>query len=162
LDDWRRILILSAGGALGVNARFWLGVAMDRRAGPRFPWATFAINVSGSFAIGVAAVLLAHRWPHPLVRLFVVTGFLGGYTTFSAFAFESLTIWERGDRGLSLANVFGSVASGLAAVALGVALARGLVAGPPAPPEDPATGAGLNPEDDTDDRSRDDRLARGD
>jgi CrcB protein len=127
MGTWDRVLVLSIGGALGVNARYWVGVGMGRWTGPRFPWSTVAVNVSGSFAIGVAAVLLAHRWPHPMARLFVVTGFLGGYTTFSAFAFESLTLWERGDRGLSAANSIGSVAAGLAAVALGVALGRWLV-----------------------------------
>jgi len=127
LDTWSRVLILSAGGALGVNARYWLGVAMARSASPRFPWATVAINVSGSFAIGLGAVVLAARWPGPLPRLFVVTGFLGGYTTFSSFAFESLALWERGDRALSAANTLGSVAAGLAAVVLGVALGRALI-----------------------------------
>jgi len=127
LDVLARVLVLSAGGALGVNARYWLGVLMARWTGPRFPWATVAINVSGSFAIGIGAVALAARWPGPMARLFVVTGFLGGYTTFSSFAFESLTLWERGDRALSTANTFGSVAAGLAAVVLGVAAGRAIV-----------------------------------
>lgn len=127
MDVPARILVLSLGGALGVNARYWLGVLMGRWAGPRFPWATVAINVSGSFAIGLGAVVLAARWPGVSARLFVVTGFLGGYTTFSTFAFESLTLWERGDRALSAANTFGSVAAGLAAVVLGVALGRAIV-----------------------------------
>jgi len=126
-DAWARILVLSAGGALGVNARYWLGVLASRWVGPRFPWATVAINVSGSFAIGLGSVALAARWPHPLARLFLLVGFLGGYTTFSSFTFESLALWERGDKGLAVANTAGSVAAGLAAVALGVALGRGLV-----------------------------------
>jgi CrcB protein len=126
MGTWDRVLVLTAGGALGVNARYWLGLWIAHRTGPRFPWSTVAINASGSFAIGIAAVLLAHRWPHPLVRLFLMTGFLGGYTTFSAFAFESLAMWERGDRGLSIANSIGSVAVGLAAVAIGVELGRAL------------------------------------
>lgn len=119
-----RVLVLSVGGALGVNARYWLGVAMGRWAGDRFPWATVTINVTGSFAVGFLAVALSRVWPHPLGRLFVVTGFLGGYTTFSSFALESLILWETGQRRLAVANTVGSVAVGLAAVALGVALAR--------------------------------------
>ncbi len=130
MDVWNRMLVLSIGGALGVNARYWLSVALTRWTGPRFPWATFAINVTGSFAIGVLAVVLAHRWPHPLGRLFIVVGFLGGYTTFSSFAFESFTLWEKGDRGLSLANTFGSVVAGTAAVVVGVAVGRALVGSP--------------------------------
>jgi CrcB protein len=131
MDAWSRVLVLSMGGALGVNARYWLGVLMDRWAGPRFPWATVTINVTGSFAIGFLAVILAHHWPHPLGRMFLVTGFLGGYTTFSSFTYESLKLWEDGERRLSAANTVGSVAAGLAAVALGVMLARGAI-GPPA------------------------------
>jgi CrcB protein len=123
--------VLSLGGALGVNARFWLGVWMNRWTSPAFPWATFTINVSGSFAIGLLAEGLTHWLPHPNVRLLVVVGFLGGYTTFSTFSFDTLTLWERGEAGLSLANGAGSVLAGLLAVGLGVALARGLTV--PAP-----------------------------
>jgi CrcB protein len=123
-------VVLSIGGALGVNARYWLGVLMARWTGPHFPWATVLINVSGSFAIGFLAVILAYHWPHPLGRLFIVTGFLGGYTTFSSFTFESLKLWEDGEKGLSLANTFGSVAAGLLAVVLGVALGRALIGSP--------------------------------
>jgi CrcB protein len=124
MDALLRVLVLSVGGALGVNARYWLGVAMGRWTGERLPWATVTINVSGSFAIGFLAVALARLWPHPLARLFVLTGFLGGYTTFSSFTLESLTLWDEGQRRLAAANTVGSVAAGLAAVALGVALAH--------------------------------------
>ena len=127
MEGLSRVVVLSIGGALGVNVRYWLGVLIARWTGPRFPWSTVAINVSGSFAIGLGAVVLAHRWPDPLARLFVLTGFLGGYTTFSAFAFESLAMWERGDRGLAAANAIGSLAAGLVAVALGVAAGRAIV-----------------------------------
>ena len=142
MDAWSRILVLSIGGALGVNARYWSGVLASRWVGPWFPWATVLINVSGSFAIGFGAVVLAARWPHPLIRLALVVGFLGGYTTFSAFTFESLALWERGDRGLAAANTAGSVAAGLAAVALGVALGRTLVGPAGGPVEDARPVAG--------------------
>jgi CrcB protein len=114
------------GGALGVNARYWLGVWMSRWVSPSFPWATFTINVSGSFAIGFLSVALDRWLPHPNVRLLVLVGFLGGYTTFSTFSFDSMTLWERGEAGLSLANMVGSVAAGLVAVGLGLRLARAL------------------------------------
>ena len=127
MDAWSRVLVLSLGGALGVNARYWLGLGMTRWLGPGFPWSTIAVNLTGSFAIGVLAVLLAHQWPHPLLRLFLLTGFLGGYTTFSAFTYESFKLWEEGHPRLSVANTIGSVAAGLVAVALGVALARAWV-----------------------------------
>ena len=124
VSAWSQILALSVGGALGVNARFWLGEWMGRWVSGPFPWATVTINVTGSFAIGFLAVILAHHWPYPLGRLFVVTGFLGGYTTFSSFSFESLKLWEDGRKGLAAVNSLGSVLLGLVAVILGVALAR--------------------------------------
>ena len=132
LDAAKQVLVLTVGGALGVNARYWLGLLATRRLGSAFPWATVLINVSGSFAIGFGAAALAARWPHPLVRLFALTGFLGGYTTFSAYMFESFTLWERGDRSQAAGNVLGSVAAGLLAVTLGVAVGRWL-----APPTTP-------------------------
>jgi CrcB protein len=75
------------------------------------------VNPSGAFAAGFASAALFARWPHPHLRLFVVAGFLGGYTTFSAFALESLTLWERGAFGRGLAYVLGTLAAGLLAVA---------------------------------------------
>ena len=127
MEPWVRVVVLSLGGALGVNARYWLGVWMNRWASSQFPWATFTINVSGSFAIGFLTIVLARWLPHPYFRLMLLVGFLGGYTTFSTFAFDSLTLLERGETGRSLAYLGGSVASGLAAVALGVVLARALI-----------------------------------
>lgn len=127
MEGWIRVAVLSLGGALGVNARYWLGVWMSRWANPQFPWATFTINVSGSFAIGFLTMALGRWLPDANVRLLVVVGFLGGYTTFSTFAYDSLTLWERGEVSLSLANLLGSVLAGFAAVALGVLVARTVV-----------------------------------
>ena len=103
MERWYQVAVLSAGGVLGVNARYWLGIVINRWVGVQFPWATFTINVSGSFAIGLLSVLLARWLPHPQVRLLVVVGFLGGYTTFSSFSFESLALGERGELGLCIA-----------------------------------------------------------
>ena len=120
MDVASRILVLTVAGACGVNVRYWLGLLVTRWLGNHFPWATVVINVSGSFAIGFGAVLLADRWPHPLVRIGALTGFLGGYTTFSSAMFETFTLWERGDRSLAVGNLIGSMAAGMVAVALGV------------------------------------------
>ncbi len=117
-----RIAVLSLGGILGVNARYWLGVLISRWAASH--WATFVINVSGSFAIGFLSMAMARWLPHPHARLAVLTGFLGGYTTFSTFAFESVTLWERGESFTALANVIGSVVLGVLAAFLGIVLAR--------------------------------------
>jgi CrcB protein len=127
VEGWQQVALLSVGGSLGVNARYWLGVAITRRVGPQFPWATLTINVSGSFAIGLLTVLLARWLPHPNMRLLVVVGFLGGYTTFSSYSAEALVLWERGERALCVGYVAGSVGAGLAAVVLGTVLGRGLI-----------------------------------
>jgi fluoride exporter len=127
VDPWIRVILLSAGGALGTNARYWLGVWMSRWVSPDFPWATFTINVSGSFAIGFLTMALARWLPHPYIRLLVLIGFLGGYTTFSTFEFDALTLWDRGETRQSFYYTAGSVASGFAAVALGVSLARHII-----------------------------------
>jgi CrcB protein len=134
VEPWVRVIALSAGGALGVNARYWLGSWMSRWASPQFPWATFTINVSGSFAIGLLTVVLARWSSHSHLRLLVLVGFLGGYTTFSTFALESLTLWERGEAGLAVANLVGSVAAAFVAVVLGAGLARGLMLPAPGRP----------------------------
>jgi fluoride exporter len=126
VETWTKVLVLSIGGTLGVNARYWLGAWINRWASPQFPWATVAINVSGSFLIGFLAVALSRWMPHPNVRLLVITGFLGGYTTFSTFENDALTLWERGERILMAANLIGSVAIGFGAVLMGTVLARGL------------------------------------
>jgi fluoride exporter len=124
VETWYRIVVLSVGGSLGVNARYWLGVAITRWVGTRFPWATFSINVSGSFAIGLLTMLLSRWLPHPHARLLVVVGFLGGYTTFSSFSLEAMTLWERGETWSCLGYLLGSVVAGLAAVVLGAAVGR--------------------------------------
>jgi fluoride exporter len=126
MDKLTQVVALSIGGVIGVNARHWLGVWVNRWASSTFPWPTLLINVSGSFAIGFVSMLLARWFPHPNYRLFAVTGILGGYTTYSSFAFESFVLWERGDRGLSVGYTAATVAAGFVAVVLGVALARTL------------------------------------
>jgi CrcB protein len=135
METWLKLGALSVGGSFGVNARYWLGVWINRWASPQFPWATFAINVSGSFLIGVLTIVLTRWMPHPNLRLLVITGFLGGYTTFSTFEFESATLWERGEPRLVVVNMVGSVVAGFVAVLLGIALARAITlpaAGPSA------------------------------
>ena len=131
LNPALRVLALSIGGALGVNARYWLGLGIDRIVGARFPWGTLAINASGSFAIGLVATCLASRPAQHPWRLVAIAGFLGGYTTFSAFALETYRLGESGSAGRSVAYVAASVAAGIAAVALGISLGRALAPSAP-------------------------------
>jgi fluoride exporter len=126
VETWYRVMVMSVGGVLGVNARYWLGIVITRWTGPPFPWATFTINVTGSFAIGLLSIFLDRWLPNPHARLLVVVGFLGGYTTFSSYSFESMKLWERGEHRLCLTYMMGGVAAGFAAVVLGTSLGRGL------------------------------------
>lgn len=120
-----RYLIVGAGGSLGAVARYAAGAWVAALGGSdpsAFPWTTLAVNVTGSFAIGVFLALFASRRWSDGARLFVAVGFLGGYTTFSTFAWEFLGLLRGGETDLALAYVAASVALGFAAVALGVGL----------------------------------------
>ena len=119
------ILALSAGGVLGVNARYWLGFWFSRWVTHPFPWATFVINVSGSFAIGFLTLTLARWLPHPNARLFLLVGFLGGYTHVLDLRVRlAHPLGARRGAAWSLANLIGSTVAGFLAVGLGVGLAR--------------------------------------
>ena len=111
-----------AGGGTGALARYALGTAIMARFSGRFPLGTLAINVTGSFMIGLLMTLLATR--NPNWRLLLVTGFLGGYTTFSSFEWETFQAMHDSGYVIGLLNIVGSVALGYAAVWLGVVLAR--------------------------------------
>lgn len=124
-NAWTKIAILSIGGALGVNARYWQAVWMARWASPAFPWPTFTINAAGSFLIGLSSAVLAHRLPGNVpARLFIVVGFLGGYTTFSSYTLEALGLIERDRPFLAAIYLGGSVLLGVGAAAAGLALGR--------------------------------------
>jgi len=115
-----RYIMVMLGGASGALVRYVLGTAIMARLGTRFPIGTLVINVSGSFLIGALMTLLTERLqPHPNWRLLLVVGFLGGYTTFSSFEWESLTLVRDGGRWLGLLNIVGSVVFGYIAVWLG-------------------------------------------
>jgi CrcB protein len=112
------------GGAAGSLARYVLGIAIMSRAGGRFPLGTVSINITGSFLIGLLMTLFTERFsPHPNLRLFLVVGVLGGYTTFSSFEWETFGLVRDGARWLALLNAAGSVLAGYIAVWLGAALA---------------------------------------
>ncbi len=123
---WARIGLLTLGGALGTNARYWLGVWVAGLTGSRFPVATLVINVLGSFLAGLLAGVLARLLPHPYWRILILVGFLGGFTTFSALELESLELLRRDGWRPAIANLLGSIVLGLVAVTLGALLARGL------------------------------------
>ena len=125
MNQWAAIGAVAAGGAIGSVLRLLLGSWVMQRFGPAFPWGTFVINVSGAFAIGVVMELAQTRVGlNPYARLFVATGFLGGYTTFSAFAYETYLLSRDALSVQSLWYAGGSVIAGVIAVLLGIATAR--------------------------------------
>ncbi len=118
------ISLVALGGAAGSVLRYLTVLVAARLVGPGLPLGTLAVNVAGSFVIGVVAVWLVgpRAWAYPLL----VTGFLGGFTTFSAYSLEALRLWEGGEAGLAFAYVAGSVLLSLVAVMLGLALGRAI------------------------------------
>jgi len=119
------VLMVAIGGALGAVARYGLGIAMFRLTGPGFPLGVMTANVVGSFFMGVFVVFAAQRGLTHLSP-FVMTGLLGGFTTFSAFSLETMTLFERGDWGQAAAYVVMSVGLSVGALALGLVMARTL------------------------------------
>jgi CrcB protein len=118
-------LYVGVGAFLGANARYWVGGWAAARLGTAFPYGTFIINVTGSFAIGVILTLLTERLvADPAWRLLLVVGFLGGYTTFSSYTYEGLTLLGAGQWPAALWYVVGSNVLGLLAAYAGMVLAR--------------------------------------
>lgn len=120
-------LAVATGGALGSLARFWLTGVMTTLMGPWFPWGTLLINVSGSCVIGIVAgiTLTPDRVGlHPDLRIFLMTGVCGGFTTFSAFSLQTLELIESGEVLAAAGYVVGSVVLCLAFVWVGWKLGR--------------------------------------
>ncbi|MDF3414454.1 fluoride efflux transporter CrcB [Sulfitobacter sp. M57] len=121
------MLLVAFGGALGAALRFLSGVAVLRLTGPaEFPVAIITVNVIGSFLMGVFVVVAAQRGLTHLSP-FVMTGLLGGFTTFSAFSLETVTLMERGAFGAAAIYVALSVGLSIAALMAGLWLARGVL-----------------------------------
>jgi len=118
-------LLVFVGGGLGASLRHFINVTCARCMGIGFPWGTFIINVTGSTVMGLIAGYLAFKgqasqpW-----RLFLMTGILGGYTTFSAYSLDAALLYERGELGLAALYVIGSVVLSIAGLFAGLALVR--------------------------------------
>ena len=118
-------MLIGAGALLGANARYWLTNYFVQRFGAAFPYGTLFINMSGSFLLGFIITLVANRFVvDPGYRLFLGVGFMGAYTTFSTFSYDTIALLERGDLLPALLNVGFSVLGSLVAAYLGIALAR--------------------------------------
>jgi CrcB protein len=118
-------LLVFIGGGLGASLRHAVNMICARGLGTAFPYGTFVINISGSTIMGLIAGYLAFKgeasqhW-----RLFLMTGILGGYTTFSAFSLDAALLYERGEIGLALFYVLGSVVFSIGGLFAGLALVR--------------------------------------
>lgn len=118
-------ILVFLGGGLGASLRHAINVGCARACGVNFPYGTFVINITGSLVMGLIAGYLAFKgeasqpW-----RLFLMTGILGGYTTFSAFSLDAVTLYERGQGGLAAFYVLGSVVLSIAGLIGGLSLVR--------------------------------------
>jgi CrcB protein len=121
------IIIIGIGGFLGAITRYGVALWIGQRWGRSFPLGTFVINVSGSFIIGLLMSLLTERFmANPQWRLLLVVGFLGAYTTFSTFEYETGTLIKDGEWLIAMLNVTLSVIVGFIALKLGEVLAKSI------------------------------------
>ncbi len=124
MQHMRTVLAVALAGALGALARWSIGAWFGHRF-PSFPWGTMVINVSGSFILGVMfAVLVERNIGSTTLRVALMTGLMGAYTTFSTFSLETFRLFEDGATGSALANIGFSVVLGLVGVWLGVTAGR--------------------------------------
>jgi CrcB protein len=123
MSPFERTALVFLGAGIGGSLRYWIGLALSARTAG-FPWGTFFINVTGSLLVGLAMGLIARTEANDGWRLLLVIGALGGYTTFSSFSYETLTLLRERNVLPALGYAFGSVVLGLLAAGLGVWLSR--------------------------------------
>lgn len=122
-------LLVFIGGGIGAALRHGVNVAAGRLVGTSFPWGTLSVNVVGSTVMGMIVAWFAFRADAGLsqhARLFLTTGILGGFTTFSAFSLDAVLLWERNEAGLAAAYVLASVILSLAGLVAGLWVVRAI------------------------------------
>jgi fluoride exporter len=126
-NDLIKYLMVGIGGFLGSVLRFWLGSFIGGRLGARFPYGTFVINVTGSFLIGMVVTVLATKahWS-PNWRYLIPIGFIGGYTTFSTFEYETFRLFQDGQLLTAILNIALSVVVGFVGVWIGIVAGKAL------------------------------------
>jgi CrcB protein len=127
MDRLVKYLMVGAGGALGSMLRFWLGSYIGGRLGSRFPYGTFVVNISGSFLLGVVLTVLAEKVDRSANwRYLIPIGLIGGYTTFSAFEYETFRLFQEGQMLTAALNVALSVIVGFFGVWAGAIAGRSI------------------------------------
>lgn len=122
-----KFLIISIGAILGANARYWFSLWISQKWGSAFPLGTLLVNLTGSFLLGLFLSLTTERFLiDPRWRLLIAVGFLGAYTTFSTFTFESVNLLLKGEWLTGLLNLLGSTLLGVLFAALGIYLGRSI------------------------------------
>ncbi|MAT44178.1 MAG: fluoride efflux transporter CrcB [Anaerolineaceae bacterium] len=120
-----RFLLISIGAVFGANLRYWISDLVNQRWQNDFPMGTFMVNLVGCFILSFFMTLTADRFIiDPRLRLFFTVGFLGAFTTFSTYSFESINLISNGQLGLGLINLFGSAVLGGLVAVLAVYLAK--------------------------------------
>jgi CrcB protein len=123
------VLAIAFGGAVGALGRHFVNVGMVAWVGHGFPWGTLAVNILGSFVMGVLVHVMAVSWSvSPELRALLMVGGLGAFTTFSTFSLDAVALYERGQLVLAAAYVLASVIGALGALVLGIRLARLVIA----------------------------------
>jgi len=127
--NWTVVAAIAAGGAAGSVARYAITVFFQRMYSTEFPWWTLSINVIGSFVLGVIVTTCALRWPvGHLGQAFLMVGLLGGFTTFSAFSLDVVTLVERNANVAAAGYIIGSLILSIAGLLSGIALTKALLA----------------------------------
>lgn len=122
------VMLAAAGGALGAAGRYLVGISVVRLLGHGFPWGTLTVNVLGSLAMGMLIESWALRFNAPQeIRIFLATGLLGGFTTFSAFSLDFVTLFERKDYGTAFIYLMGNVGLSVTALFAGLYVMRELL-----------------------------------
>ncbi len=123
--DLQTALLISLGAVLGANLRYWFCVWAGQRWGTQYPFATMIINLAGSLILGFFVTVITERFMiDPRWRVFFAIGFLGSYTTFSTYTYESITLLMQGNWSLGIFNLLGSAILGGLAAVLGIVLGR--------------------------------------
>ncbi len=114
------VLLVIAGGALGSLFRYLVTLITNYQTSSPFPYKTLIINMIGCFLIGFATIRIQHHANHQMIRLFFITGFLGAFTTFSAYGYETVLLYQSGHIKTALMNILASTVSGVLAVISGM------------------------------------------